>query len=156
MSYILDAHKKAERERQFAKIPTVNTVHRRSWDRGRPIWLWIAGAAVLANAAVFIWLLRPEPGRVNETSPAPIASAPVTLVMPQKTPAVIDGPATVSQASKSAVAETAPPTALPSAESPVTGERPAVTPRQPRPEVTPEPTPKRVETKDMDPVAPPS
>ena len=66
MSYILDALKKAERERHLAKIPTVNTVHRISWDRRRPIWLWIAGAAVLANVAVLIWLLRPEPARTRE------------------------------------------------------------------------------------------
>ena len=156
MSYILDALKKAERERQFAKIPTVNTVHRGTWDRRRPIWLWIAGAAVLANAALLIWLLRPEPGRVKETSPSPVASAPMTPGVPEKPPAVIDRPAAVNQASKAAVAETAPPTAAPSVERPMSSDRPAVAPRQPRPESAPEPTPpKRVETKITDPVAAP-
>src|SRR5262249_57442223 len=98
MSYILDALKKAERERQFAKIPTVNTVHRSSWDRQRPIWLWIAGAAVLANAALLIWLLRPESGRMRETSPAPVASAPMTPAVPEKPPALVDRPAPVHPA----------------------------------------------------------
>ena len=69
MSYILDALKKAERERQFAKIPTVNTVHRIGWNRRRPIWLWIAGAAVLANAAVLIWLLLQSPHGRRERRP---------------------------------------------------------------------------------------
>src|SRR5215475_11310365 len=147
MSYILDALKKAERERQFAKIPTVNTVHRSSWDRRRPIWLWIAGAAVLANAAVLIWLLRPEPAREKGTPPVPVASAPMTPPPPEKPPAVVDRAAAVSPASKTAVTETAPPTEA-SAERSVTSDRPAVAQRQPRPEATPEPTTKRVETKD--------
>ena len=145
MSYILDALKKAERERQFAKIPTVNTVHRSSWDRRRPIWLWIAGAAVLANVAVLIWLLRPEPAREKTTPPAPVASAPMTATVPEKAPAVVDRPAASSQASKSVVTEAAPPAAPSTTDRPAMSDRPAVAQRQPRPESTPEPTPKRVE-----------
>ena len=155
MSYILDALKKAERERQFAKIPTVNTVHRSSWDRQRPIWLWVAGAAVLANAALLIWLLRPDPGRVRETSPASVASAPMTPAVPEKPPTLVDRPAAVNQASKAAVTETAPPTGVPSTERTVTSDRPAVAPRQPRSEAISEPTPNRVETKGADPAAAP-
>jgi|SRR5262245_23183783 len=153
MSYILDALKKAERERQFAKIPTVNTVHRSSWDRRRPIWLWIAAAAVLANAALLIWLFRPDPGRAKETPPAPVASAPMTPALPEKPPAVVDRPAAVNQASKPVVTEPAPSTPSPSAERPVASDRPVVAPRQPRSEVPPETTPpKRVEAKGPDPV----
>src|SRR5262245_33875028 len=146
MSYILDALKKAERERQFAKIPTVNTVHRSSWDRRRPIWLWIAGAAVLANAAILIWLLRPEPAREQATPPAPVASAPITATVPEKAPAPVEEPAAASQTSRAVVTETAPP-AAPSADRPAMKDRPAVAPREPRPEASPEPSPKRVESK---------
>ena len=92
MSYILDALKKAERERHLTKIPTVNTVHRISWDRQRPIWLWIAGAAVLANAAVLIWLLRPEPARDKGTPSPPVASAPMAAA-PEKPPILVERPA---------------------------------------------------------------
>ena len=134
MSYILDALKKAERERQFAKIPTVNTVHRSSWDRQRPIWLWIAGAAVLANAGVLIWLLRPEPVRERGTPPAPVASTPMTPPAPEKPLTVVDRPA-------------APATGAASAERSVATDRPAVAQLQRRPEAIPEPTPKHVETK---------
>ena len=146
MSYILDALKKAERERHLAKIPTVNTVHRISWDRRRPIWLWIAGAAVLANAAVLIWLLRPEPAREKGTPSPPAASAPMAAA-PEKPLALVERPAAVNPASKTAMPETAPPTVAPLPERSLTSERPAVAQRQPRPEATPEPTPKPAEAK---------
>jgi len=141
MSYILDALKKAERERHLAKIPTVNTVHRISWDRRRPIWLWIAGAAVLANVAVLIWLLRPEPARDKGTPSPPVASAPMAAA-PEKPPVLVERPAAVSPASKTAMPETASPSVAPSPERSLTGDRPAAAQRQPRPEATAEPTPK--------------
>ena len=100
MSYILDALKKAERERHLAKVPTVNTVHRISWDRGRPVWLWIVVAAVLANAAVLIWVLRPETAREKGTASTvgPAVSAPITPATPQAPAAPADRPVVANAA----------------------------------------------------------
>jgi general secretion pathway protein B len=72
MSFILDALRKSETERQhkgsaeFANVPT-------SDDRreGPPAWLWVLGALLLINLAVLIGIfLRPD------VAPEPVAAAP--------------------------------------------------------------------------------
>src|SRR5210317_1804122 len=72
MSFILDALKKSETERQhkgsaeFANVPT-------SDDRreGPPAWLWVLGVLLLINLAVLIGIfLRPDAG-----TPEPIAAS---------------------------------------------------------------------------------
>ena len=78
MSYILDALKKAERERRVAKIPTLDTVHGSSPEKRRPSWVWVGGAVVLAGVALgLFWTLRPEP---REERPPRSVSAPATPV----------------------------------------------------------------------------
>ncbi len=59
MSYILDALKKAERERGLTRVPTVMTVHdlRRVRRNGRAI---AAGALLLCAAALAWFFLRPQ------------------------------------------------------------------------------------------------
>lgn len=54
MSYILDALKKAERERGIAKVPTLSTVH--DLRKKPPVRLWAASCIVVLCMAVFIWL----------------------------------------------------------------------------------------------------
>ena len=67
MSFILDALKKSETDRQqrgtaeFAGVPSSS--RRRE---GPPVWLWIVGALLLINLAVLIGvLLRPEMAAVE-------------------------------------------------------------------------------------------
>jgi general secretion pathway protein B len=166
MSYILDALKKAERERHLTKVPTVNTVHRISWDRRRPVWLWIAVAAVLANVAVLIWILRPEPPREKgmASTGVPAASTPIAPTVPQAPGVPADRPIVASQPDKATVTETAPPSEPPSTPRPAVSphapvaQRPSVAQQPPRLEATPEPAPKRVEAKRAPsvPVAPPA
>ena len=62
MSFILDALRKSETERQhkgsaeFANVPTSN-----SRREGPPAWLWVLGGLLLINLAVLIGiLLRPN------------------------------------------------------------------------------------------------
>jgi general secretion pathway protein B len=55
MSYILDALKKAERERGIAKVPTLSTVH--DLRTKPPIRLWAASGIVVLCMAAFIWFL---------------------------------------------------------------------------------------------------
>jgi len=79
MSYILDALKRAERDRHLAHVPTLATVHS-SAHRTRPRWLWVGVGVLLVNAIVVMLLLRAEPvaGPTSTTSLALPAGAPPT------------------------------------------------------------------------------
>ena len=58
MSFILDALKKADRERHLNKIPTLATVHIPVYVKGRRVAVW-AVAALLLSAAGLVWWLQP-------------------------------------------------------------------------------------------------
>ena len=79
MSFILDALKKSETDRQqqgsteFAGVPTSG--RRRE---GPPAWLWVVGALLLINLAVLIGIFtRPDPESVAEATPTEQVSADV-------------------------------------------------------------------------------
>ena len=80
MSYILDALKRAERDRHLAHVPTLATVHS-SAHPTRPRWLWVGGGVLLVNAIVVMLLLRAGPvaGPTSTTSLALPAVAPPTV-----------------------------------------------------------------------------
>lgn len=61
MSFILDALKKIERERELGGMPTLETVHARP-PRARP-WFWPAVATIVSvfGTGVVAWLLLPAP-----------------------------------------------------------------------------------------------
>jgi general secretion pathway protein B len=104
MSYILDALKKADRDRHSVGVPTLATVHRTpAPSRRRLLWPWIAGAVIVVNVGVWLWLLRPAPSvpdgalvsvtRAPATSPAPAApeqAARARPVEPVTTPDPLD------------------------------------------------------------------
>lgn len=70
MSYILDALKKAERERGMARIPDVMTVHEVLRPKPKGGWRLItAAAALLIAAAVIFWFFWPEGAPRPETAP---------------------------------------------------------------------------------------
>jgi len=79
MSYILDALKRAERDRHLTHVPTLATVHA-SAHPTRPRWLWVGGGGLLVSAIVVMLLLRAGPiaGPTGTTSLAPPAAAPPT------------------------------------------------------------------------------
>jgi general secretion pathway protein B len=80
MSYILDALKRAERDRHRAHVPTLATVHS-AVHRTRSRWLWVGGGGILlVNAIVVMLLLRAGPvaGPASTTSLALPAVAPPT------------------------------------------------------------------------------
>ena len=83
MSFILDALKKAERDRTATTVPTLETVHQRPAGPARRLWPWVAAVVLLVNAGVLIWLMRAGTMRSTEipaSSPArPVASAPATV-----------------------------------------------------------------------------
>ena len=105
MSYILDALKKADQDRHPVAVPTPATVHRTPAppSRHRLLWPWIAGAVIVVNVGVWLWMLRPSPSVPNgalvsvtrepATSPAPAApeqAARARPVEPIATPDALD------------------------------------------------------------------
>jgi len=92
MSFILDALKKSEAERQqkgkaeFAGVPTS------SGEKGPPRWLWIVAVLLVINLAVLIGLLlRPEAPGPAVAKPAPSARQP--LAQPAALPEATSGSA---------------------------------------------------------------
>jgi general secretion pathway protein B len=70
MSYILDALKKAERERGIAQIPTLATVHDVHETRRYP--LWMLAVAILIFLSTGLWYLtslQKEPIHTSESVP---------------------------------------------------------------------------------------
>lgn len=91
MSFILDALRKSETERQrqgsaeFAGVPTSAV------DSGMPRWLWIVAALLAINLAVLLGLLvRPD---------APAAVQPVAVSAPEATPDVAPSSSNLDRAS---------------------------------------------------------
>jgi len=74
MSYILDALQKADRDRDLARVPGLETVHSAAPGRTRRVGIWALAVAFLAGAGVPIWLLISTPN-VQRSVPgeAPVA-----------------------------------------------------------------------------------
>lgn len=64
MSFILDALKKTEREREGGTIPSVNSQHSGDPPQrpGKPVWLYLIIVVLLLNAGVLLWWLKPWRG----------------------------------------------------------------------------------------------
>jgi general secretion pathway protein B len=133
MSFILDALRKSETERQhkgsaeFASVPTSD-----GRPDGPPAWLWVLGALLLINLAVLIGIfLRPD-----VSAPEPVAAAAPRAESVSETRAA-DGPredfaSRVAAARKNAPAVEEPP---PAEEKPLVEEAPATTARPGEPPV---------------------
>ncbi|NLV31602.1 MAG: general secretion pathway protein GspB [Acidobacteria bacterium] len=85
MSYILDALKKAERERGLARVPDLGSVHAepRAPRRGR----WVVSAVALALLALLLWAFYPGadrdlPPRAEAPEGKPVAAVPVAAEAP--------------------------------------------------------------------------
>ena len=101
MSYILDALKKADRERDLGEVPDLETAHWRARSHPRPqLWVWIVGALLVFNGLlIVITLLDRDSGDVppvadmarSETAPperrpvVPLPRAPVDTELPATT-----------------------------------------------------------------------
>lgn len=119
MSYILDALKKAERERDIAQVPTLMTVHdtRDERPRGRK---WTVVIACLACVVLLAWLVaflrKPDigqiPSQVANTSDGqsrqllnpPIIETPITSPMPAAPSGNAGVPRTPVESSKTPLA----------------------------------------------------
>jgi general secretion pathway protein B len=119
MSYILDALKKADRDRHPVAVPTLATAHRTpASSRRRLLWPWIVGAVIVVNAGVWLWLLRPAPsvpdGALVSMSQAP-ATSPAPAAPEQAAPARPVEPVTTPESPDKTVVAVAPSQAPPSA-----------------------------------------
>lgn len=88
MSFILDALKKSESERQRQASPTLADVARPVARQKTPAWMWVLGALLVFNVAVLLGIyFRPDVAPVTEP-PATLTDeqAPVTTPAQQTAP----------------------------------------------------------------------
>lgn len=150
MSYILDALRRAEAERERGNVPGLHTQARpvpsiddedeRRADarRGVPRVAWIAGGLVLAAIAVVVW--RPWSGAtVSATAPGGVvgATAPADATPAQPAPSAVAAAVPVqAPLPPAAAARPAPPATLPPRPAPA-----HVEPTPPRAAQAPRPAP---------------
>ena len=92
MSYILDALKKAERERDLRRVPNVTTAHVSISGAGKRLGLWVVVGALLFGGGLAIWLLRPSSGVVSPAAPDFRADARVSPPPGRVAPEQTSGP----------------------------------------------------------------
>ena len=136
MSYILDALKKSEEERERGEVPKLTTHLITEAGTKRRMWPWVVGVALFANAAVLGVFLLPSdepPAGVRQESAAetpeakPAEPAEPTESAESKTAAAQSPPA---KPKAEAPAEAKPPPAKPEAETPA-ATTPSVEPATP-------------------------
>ena len=96
MSFILDALKKSENDRQRQASPALFEVKVAAPRRRFP--LWAAGLAVLlgVNMLVLVWVLMRHPAETPMQAAAPPAAAPAPVVASNTQPGMVTVPATVT------------------------------------------------------------
>ena len=97
MSYILEALKKAQAERQLGSAPTLHAVpvgaapHGAIGARRRPVWIALAAVALAAALGVAAWQFKapgakPAAPDVVAAAPTPAVVAPPLAVVPSTSP----------------------------------------------------------------------
>jgi general secretion pathway protein B len=81
VSFILDALKKAERDRRRTHVPSLGTMHALPVER-RIVWPWIVGGLVAVNAIAFVVMFGMRGGAPTAVPAPPTVVAPVTPVAP--------------------------------------------------------------------------
>lgn len=134
MSYILEALKKAEQQRELGQVPGIDSAHEQTPGPVSRRWLWLGAGVLAVNVVLVLMLIWPQ-------AEPEVVAAPAQPVQPQ--PAVtLAAPETEIQ--PAAVARR-PAAELPAVTQPSVAPVPQVEPEQPR----------RVARRDPVPVAPP-
>jgi general secretion pathway protein B len=76
MSFILDALKKSDSERQRQSGPALFEIRKAPPRSGLPIWALVLGALLLVNLVALAWFVAREPQPAVAPPPAPTAAAP--------------------------------------------------------------------------------
>lgn len=132
MSYILEALKKSEQERQLGAVPRPEAGVAMGRRPARPWWPWLLSGVLLVNAAILLWLVlrppRPAPLSQQETTGI-LAPAPAVVAEPDAPVEPVAGaPSRVPPpraAAASALAPQAGPAVEPVAPAPVAASQPA-------------------------------
>jgi general secretion pathway protein B len=150
MSYILEALKKAQAERQLSSAPTIHALPIQAAPAAMsaaartPLWIGLGvGVLVIAGAAAMWWRQAPPP--VTVVAAAPVQPAPVAVAVPlPQAPVVVAQPAPPPVV----VAQPAPPPVVVAPVAPVAPPKPLPLPRAqpvvvapPAPKPAPEPAP---------------
>lgn len=131
MSYILEALKKSQAERQLGELPSIHAPQVQLHDgaasasaRRTPVWLALGGVAVTVAAALLLW----QPWQADAAAPA--AAAVVPAVLAQAVPAPLPVAAPPAAVAPVPVAAFVPPAAT---AAPVHHARPVAEPKQETP-----------------------
>lgn len=153
MSYILDALKKADTERERAAVPGLHAQIDGGLEQGGSAmpWRMLALGALVLLGALIAWLVlgrgEKEVPVVQAAAPAPPSPAPTAMPSPAPSPAAVPAPAPMPMpAPPPATAMQSPPTAPPPAATmqvpPPAPPPPVAAPRPPPPAaMTPRPAP---------------
>ena len=134
MSYILEALKKSQAERQLGELPSIHAPQVQLHDgaasasaRRTPVWLALGGVAVTVAAALLLW----QPWQADAAAPAaPAAPAVVPAMLAQAVPAPLPLAAPPAAVAPAPVAASVPPAAI---AAPVHHARPVAEPKQETP-----------------------
>lgn len=131
MSYILEALKKSQAERQLGELPSIHAPQVQLHDgaasasaRRTPVWLALGGVAVAVAAALLLW----QPWQADAAAPA--AAAVVPAVLAQAVPAPLPVAAPPAAVAPAPVAAFVPPATT---AAPVHHARPVAEPKQETP-----------------------
>ena len=138
MSYILEALKKSQAERQLGELPSIHAPQVQLHDGAAsgaasraPVWLALGGVAVAVAAALLLWQPWQAGTAAPAAAPAVLAQAvpaPMPAVVPPAAPvpAPVAVPVPVPPAATAAPVHHAKPVAEPKPEAPVPAPAPAV------------------------------
>jgi general secretion pathway protein B len=121
MSFILDALKKSENERQRHSGPALFEVKVATPRPGLPLWAVALALLLVVNIGVVIWLVLRKPASVAQTVPAAMAAIPApapTPIQVAQAPPPAAAPAPASQ-QPSAVESQAPDASAPAQSAPL-------------------------------------
>jgi general secretion pathway protein B len=97
MSFILDALKKSEADRQRQSAPALFEVKVAAPRRRRPIWAIGLAALLVINVGILAWLLWRNTGSASANDPTPSAAAPAQTAPARRSPSgEVTVPATVT------------------------------------------------------------
>ena len=133
MSYILEALKKSQAERQLGELPSIHAPQVQLHDgaasgaaRRAPVWLALGGVTLAVAAALLLW----QPWQADAAAPAAAAVMPAVLAQAVPAPLPVAAPPAAVAPAPAPLAASVPPAAT---AAPVHHARPVAEPKQETP-----------------------